>query len=453
MTADVQLDERATAEQPGLSGAATAACLLVACLFPITIAAMLVRWAVNAPQWDEWEVASLVIRMHQHTLSFADLWAQHNEHRMFVPYSLMLLLAQWRGWNVVREELIGIAFVVCAQALFFDLLRRSASRVALGISFLFGSAILYSASQAGNWMWGFQLAWFMIVFFVFAMVWLLIVGREAPLAFRLAIGVGFLASYTMSSGLLLWPAGLCLILLDRRVDGPKQTIAWIAAAGVATVLYLHGWSRGGLQSDPTYVLTHPFEVLGYLFAYFGAPLAWSSAPEIALPMCIGAVGVAAFGAYAISYARRKQHGRGDLEAPWLALGIFALLAGTMTDIGRAAFGIDQALASRYTTYSGLLWIALVGLTVCALRRAPLSIKLRSAVLVSAAASAVLSLRSDVNGVAEMRRIQAHDIRSLVTLRHFWTASDADLRMLYPNPVTVRGYAAQLVLVHDGPFRP
>jgi hypothetical protein len=46
-------------------------------------------------------------------------------------------------------------------------------------------------------------------------------------------------------------------------------------------------------------------------------------------------------------------------APWLSIGLFAILFALVTTIGRAGFGIGQASASRYTTTSLLLVISII----------------------------------------------------------------------------------------------
>src|SRR5438046_3107298 len=41
--------------------------------------------AVNVPYWDEWESVPDILAAHLRRLTIADLWRQHNEHRIFFP--------------------------------------------------------------------------------------------------------------------------------------------------------------------------------------------------------------------------------------------------------------------------------------------------------------------------------------------------------------------------------
>src|SRR4051794_2788618 len=50
--------------------------------------------AVDVPSWDQWELVGLLVKSSHGELRFADLHAQHNEHRVLFPRLLMLGLAR-----------------------------------------------------------------------------------------------------------------------------------------------------------------------------------------------------------------------------------------------------------------------------------------------------------------------------------------------------------------------
>ena len=58
------------------------------------------KFGITIPYWDQWELVPLLEKMHNHTLTLADLWAQHNEHRIIFPKILMMLLARLSNWNI-----------------------------------------------------------------------------------------------------------------------------------------------------------------------------------------------------------------------------------------------------------------------------------------------------------------------------------------------------------------
>ena len=58
------------------------------------------RYGVDVPFWDEWTVATLLQQIDDRTITLGALFAQHNEHRMFVPRSLQLAAAvSVGGWD------------------------------------------------------------------------------------------------------------------------------------------------------------------------------------------------------------------------------------------------------------------------------------------------------------------------------------------------------------------
>ena len=419
-----------------------------ACVLPLLVLYLLHKYAVNVPQWDEWAVAILVVKMHQGTLTLHDLWEQHNEHRMLVPYSIMMLLAK-PGWNVIRETYFSLVLVVCTQLLTFLLLRKTFRGTALGVAFLFASCCLYVTMQAENWLWGFQIAWFLTGFFVVLLVWLLVAFPLATWSYWLSVLIAFAASFTMSSGLNLWIVGLVLLWLNRKQVGPRKIGLWVILSIVGFAIYLHGWSRGGLQSHPSYAFTHPIEFFGYLFAYFGASFgAWAG---IDFSMVLGALVLAGFGFLVFTYVRRPSAGFGDVEIPWIAVGCFSLLCGGMTDIGRVGFGIGQSMAGRYTTYSDFLWVATFALAL----HAALPYVKKAPVRIAAAALTLLFILCYRNaseaGLQAMRIIHLQDEVSLGVMKTYATASADMLRNAFPDAAALRTFAGDLQRVHDGPF--
>src|SRR5262249_4237395 len=86
--------------------------------------------------------------------------------------------------------------------------------------------------------------------------------------------------------------------------------------------------------------------------------------------------------------RRRQFGRRQLLA--LALGVFATECAATTAKARIDFGLDQALASRYTAFSMLFWIGVVVL-LASVERARGPRRTRGVMALPIFAVAILSL--------------------------------------------------------------
>ena len=80
-----------------------------------------------------------------------------------------------------------------------------------------------------------------------------------------------------------------------------------------------------------------------------------------LPLAVIGLGVAAF---ALTRLLRTEAGREAVLGP-LALILYALGGGLITALARVSFGIDQALVSRYISFSNLFWIGALALAVLA----------------------------------------------------------------------------------------
>ena len=63
------------------------------------------RYAVNVVVADQWSNVSLAGKAFSGHLNVADLWAQHNENRMFFPNLVALVLAYSTHMDVVSKHL------------------------------------------------------------------------------------------------------------------------------------------------------------------------------------------------------------------------------------------------------------------------------------------------------------------------------------------------------------
>jgi len=71
---------------------------LVLALVPLAfLLCVVARYAVPVPYWDQWEFVPLLEKTYHGQLTFHDLWAQHNEHRILFPRIIMLALAHLTG--------------------------------------------------------------------------------------------------------------------------------------------------------------------------------------------------------------------------------------------------------------------------------------------------------------------------------------------------------------------
>ncbi|MGH7716382.1 MAG: hypothetical protein ACREML_10355, partial [Vulcanimicrobiaceae bacterium] len=298
------------------------------------------------PMFDEWTWAPLVLAMHDGTLRIADLWAQQQAHRSIVPSALMLGLAYLDRWNVRIEAMVNVTIALATQALLFvAFVRIDPPRRAT--AFALGSLLLFSLLQSENWLWGFQMSWFLVNFFVVAVVVLL--ATQTRLGFIGAVLAAIAASCSLIFGFGAWIAGIVMLLRYRGL-----LLAWCVFGVAFAAFFALGYHTPRFENGWAW-LSSPFAIVQFVLVYLGDPLgAWAGRIVAEL------AGVALIAAFVL--CTRVALDRRIVARPWYALAAFALTAACFEAIGRAGNGVDAALALRYVTPSTLGWIALVGLS-------------------------------------------------------------------------------------------
>ncbi|MBF0549484.1 MAG: hypothetical protein HQK60_03005 [Deltaproteobacteria bacterium] len=329
-------------------------------LLPITVTiALTTCYYVNIPQWDQWDTAVILAKKVAGDLSWRDLWALHNEHRLFFPRLLMLLLSHFSSWNIAWELALNVAIAFTTLTLIIYqlcLTRQFVEKFNVAVLIPILSFLVFSFTQAENWLWGWQIALFLNV----AAAWLGFMAlAKAPsswIYYSLAIVSGIVASYSFAPGLLFWPiGGLCLWF--GQSSAPRERLVrvglWIALSALVGGLYIHGYTKAQNQSDVSYGLHHPLEFVLHALAFLGSSLANY---QVGFAVAFGIIGLVIF-FYAGSLVWTRFHDRLELVAPYLCLGAYAVMAALLTTVGRVGLGLDQALVLRYITFSNLLWIS------------------------------------------------------------------------------------------------
>src|SRR5215218_3181208 len=214
--------------------------LAVAAWFFIVVPAALpylyVRaFGVNVVFADAWDMVLVFRKWSSGRLAFADLYAQHNEHRMFFPKGAELLLGMLTRYNNVAEMyLIVSCFLVTAAVLLLAFRRE----IGLPLIFFVPVALLiFSFRQYENMLFGFQINFaFTQTFGVLALYLLYAASSNDTkrLAFVAALGSATVASFSTAQGLLVWPAGLLGLLLGSVArPGKKVLVGLWGIVGVA----------------------------------------------------------------------------------------------------------------------------------------------------------------------------------------------------------------------------
>lgn len=332
-------------EKPRLNSSwARAACICAVAVPPLAVAAFQMRFAITVPYMDSWELVPYIERAQNGTLRIAELFDQHNAHRIAMSRALMVGLALLTGWDLRYEIAVNFA---CGLGVFFLwcllLLRHSMFRAR---ELFIVSLATFSIAAWRNWIWGWQMALMLCLVCAVASIAALDCERLGRFRHPLAILAAMASTYSFAGGLAVWPAAAVFLWLRR--SKAWEFALWASSMLATVVLYLVGFH---LPSDATDVdNAHVvFSIAGYVFAYLGGGLL-TGTPAVAV--IAGMLGATLFVYLLATMPRDDRVERASL----IALATFSALTGIIASAGRANEGIAQAVASRYTSFSLVFWI-------------------------------------------------------------------------------------------------
>ena len=123
-------------------------------------------FGVNFPFMDEWALVDIVEKTTSNTITFQDFFAQHNEHRIFFPRLIFIVFLLIFGWNTKYMMYFSVFLAILS---FFYLYKiatyKHKIKSPVGLNHLpniLMCFLLFSLIQQENWLWGFQIAWFLV---------------------------------------------------------------------------------------------------------------------------------------------------------------------------------------------------------------------------------------------------------------------------------------------------
>ena len=331
---------------------------LLALLPPLAMLLLIGHFGVGALHWDEWGCEVPVLRAYlAGTLDWPAIHAQCNESRPAFSKLIWLFLTLASGAADPRWEMFTGWAIVSATALNLyrlSVLYLSPFRAAwLSVCV---NALLFSAVQHENWLWGAQMMLFLPALYL--TIWLRIVTSPRTSAnLQVAAGalLAILATYSFANGFLLWPALLASLPLSTHF--PKKhwrlraAATWMLALLATLALYFHNYQRGDASPSYTAAIEHPLRAAQYVLIFLGGPFSIS---QPTLSAVAGLTLLAALAGFVRITGLRTA-------APWLILSGYAVASAALAAAGRVALGPQQALESRYVAFAVWLAVGVVSL--------------------------------------------------------------------------------------------
>ncbi len=331
------------------------------------------HYGVNVIFADQWNDVNVIAHSYSGTLSWGALWAAHNEERLLFPNLLVVLLGHTTHLNLFVEMDLGAVFLVIATGLFVMMhKRRSVSTKWLYYCPV--AIMLLSLVQYQNTLWGFQLAWYMIMALFAVALFVLDRPTLTGLALLVGIAAAVVGSFSSLQGLLIWPAGLVLLYQRRRPN--VFLLIWIGVALVTGSFYFYRINTRGSQllglNRPLLAVKFFFFAIGDVV---GQPLPQTPRADNNAVLVLGVViFIASIGVLFRYGIRRDERSAGPIGVALICFGLLFVLS---IALGRAAFrglGLWNASQSRYTTVDLLI---LVGMYLAVLTPATRQLRRRS----------------------------------------------------------------------------
>lgn len=311
---------------------------------------IVIKFKVDVPFWDQWELVPLLEKYYQGTVGFSDLWAQHNEHRPLFPRLIMLILAKISNWDITYELAVNILLALgILGAIVYQINKSLMTNLLLPII----SLMIFSLAQAENWLWGWQIQFFLNIFAVVVGFIILTNPPLTRLSFVLTLILGIIATYSVANGLLFWPIGLLMLLLNCDNQNRRIYItAWLFISVIVFLSYFYTYHQPEQHPSLFFVFYRPLVFISYVLTYLGALLSTFNTEGAFI---FGLLGVSIFSLTPWILIKAKKMNLQTL-LPLISLGLYAIGTAVITGIGRAGFGALQAKSFRYVAFSSLFWV-------------------------------------------------------------------------------------------------
>jgi hypothetical protein len=319
------------------------------------------------PYWDQWD--DLILDPKQVFSPW--LYSQHNEHRLLFPRLLFAIdTFVFNGTNKFNY-FCNLALPLVLASLILWVARGHSSRKPADTFWIAGIVLtmLFSAMQFENFLWGFQVQFFLVEVAAVASICCIVLSRHSLLSVGGSVAFSTISTYSLASGVIV---PLLAIALAFWAGRSKAQIAVLGVAA-ATLLgvYLIGYASPDYHLHPLRILLRR-DLLVYVAAELGNPLGQLLRLSYHrhythFYIAFGALGFVSFVAITLIYFRR---GCGRAQLVFLGIAAFAVGVTVLTAVGRIRLGVGSASATRYASPMLLFWLSLAMLGILETERRP-----------------------------------------------------------------------------------
>ncbi|MEO5357533.1 MAG: hypothetical protein H7844_09580 [Nitrospirae bacterium YQR-1] len=418
------------------------------CLFPVIICYIYIWYfGVNTPCWDEWTEFYRIDLFLTGKHTFSGLFEQHNEHRTVTQRVTMILLAILTSYNTKIEMAFNqIAMVLTVWILFVEFKRLFGPKFSL-VFFVPVPYLAFSLRQYDNILYAIQsVAYYPVFFGVLTFYFISRISNfettiRKSLRFFFANAAAFTASFSFSSGLLVWPAGFFQILISGMQKKTKFFLLFIwLVTGFATFwLYFYDYRKPFYQHPVAdSLLKYPLYTFKYIFYLTGNTLYSGLFINLITGVFIVFAAFLLFPAIFRSDFQKYSFWSGTLFYSFATIFLIA--------VGRTALDFNYILPKRYSTYGivGPISLYVMYLGVISLESHRISkkyayiLKVVFGVFLLLLCSSIVSSFEEGYIGGQYIRYEREKIAYYVYT--YKTQPDENLMRVFPGPDIVRQYA-------------
>jgi hypothetical protein len=335
---------------------------LVCLICAITIVAdtiyLTVRYFQPIFYFDAWGTVDQYIKFTQNNYRLADLFSQHNEHRILFPRFIFFADFFFGGGSNIINTITIFIIQFLHLALFLRLELKLVRGTLAVTSLSIVTLLLFSYGQSENFNWGFQVQFVGVFAAASLAFWWFSEAAESE--FRGARGCLFVvgslsmslvATYSMANGLLSCFILVVLALLLRINIKAVFGLAVFSEIVAASFYYDYRLDNSHPPFSVVF-LQHPIELFVYTLAYLGGPV---RSFGIVAACMLGAVGLS-LACFAAARMVLRKEGIAA-RAALVAIMMFIVVTAGATAFGRFFLGLDEAFSGRYLTPACIFWSA------------------------------------------------------------------------------------------------
>lgn len=235
---------------------------------------LIVKYGNATPYWDQWDAEA--DRLYRPwllgELQFGDLFAPHNEHRIFMTRLLGLFLLEVNGglWNPVLQMVVNSTLHILSLIILLFLCTKVLSNRDTPLFLAFALIVLSIPAGWANTLAGFQSQFYFLLLFSFIFIWCMSTYKNGSLYWWLGLFSGCLATLSLASGALTLFAGVFVLILkmiiERKFTTPK-------IASIVLILTIAGISIALTPTIPGHAVLKAADPYSFFAALAGA-LSW-----------------------------------------------------------------------------------------------------------------------------------------------------------------------------------